>query len=142
MLVAVTDETVPWRPDDRLLDGRYRIGPRLGGGAVAEVYRALDERLQRQVAVKLFRGDAAEELQRHEAEMRTLARLDHPSLGARVTRVQDFDGDVLLREHVAGAINRREPARAQLREELVSIDHARQSLGHATMIPQIIQSTA
>jgi serine/threonine protein kinase len=82
MLVAVTDETVPWRPDERLLDGRYRVGQRLGGGAVAEVYRALDERLQRQVAVKLFRGDAAEELQRHEAEMRTLARLDHPSLVA------------------------------------------------------------
>ena len=78
----MTDETVPWRPEDRLLDARYRIGQRLGGGAVAEVYRALDERLQRQVAVKLFRGDAAEELQRHEAEMRTLARLDHPSLVA------------------------------------------------------------
>ena len=82
MLVAVTDETMPWRPDERLLDGRYRLGQPLGGGAVAEVFRALDERLQRQVAVKLFRGDAAEELQRHEAEMRTLARLDHPSLVA------------------------------------------------------------
>lgn len=82
MLVAVTDETMPWRPDDRLLDGRYRLGRRLGGGAVAEVFQALDERLHRQVAVKLFRGDAADELQRHEAEMRTLARLDHPSLVA------------------------------------------------------------
>src|SRR3954466_12968877 len=63
-----------------MLDGRYRLGPRLGGGAAAEVFRALDERLQRPVAVKLFRGDAAEQLHRHEAEMRTLAALDHPSL--------------------------------------------------------------
>ncbi len=63
-----------------LLDGRYRLGARLGGGAVAEVFRAVDERLERQVAVKVFRGDAAEQLQRHESEMRTLARLDHPSL--------------------------------------------------------------
>jgi serine/threonine protein kinase len=69
-------------PDDggRLLDGRYRLGDRLGGGAVAEVFKGLDERLQRPVAVKLFRGDAAEQLQRHDAEMLTLAALDHPSL--------------------------------------------------------------
>ena len=82
MLVPVTDHTVPWTPgdDERLLDARYRLGDRLGSGAVAEMFRALDERLARPVAIKLFRGDAAEELQRHEAEMRTLARLDHPNL--------------------------------------------------------------
>jgi eukaryotic-like serine/threonine-protein kinase len=74
----VTEPTQPW--STRVLDGRYRLGQRLGGGAAAEVFRALDERLQRPVAVKLFRGDAAAQLQRHEAEMRTLASLDHPSL--------------------------------------------------------------
>src|SRR4051812_41148031 len=72
--------TSPAEGGDRLLDGRYRLGDRLGGGAVADVYKAVDERLQRQVAVKVFRGDAAQQLQRHDAEMRTLAALDHPSL--------------------------------------------------------------
>jgi serine/threonine protein kinase len=70
----------PTESDEPLLDGRYRLGNRLGGGAVADVFRALDDRLHRPVAIKVFRGDAAEQLQRHEAEMRTLAALDHPSL--------------------------------------------------------------
>ncbi|MDQ1747881.1 MAG: eukaryotic-like serine/threonine-protein kinase [Frankiaceae bacterium] len=85
MLEGVDDQpTVAWRPgdepDERVLDGRYVLGARLGGGAVAEVFRAEDERLARPVAVKIFRGDAADELQRHEAEMRTLASLEHPNL--------------------------------------------------------------
>lgn len=66
--------------DGRLLDDRYRLGHQLGIGGVAEVYRALDERLHRDVAIKLFRGDVADQLQRHEEEMRTLARLDHAGL--------------------------------------------------------------
>ena len=95
--MTVTDGTVPWTPEDdaRLLDGRYRLEERLGGGAVADVFRAVDERLHRPVAVKLFRGDAASELQRHEAEMRTLARLDHPSL-VTVYDAGDDDGQPYL----------------------------------------------
>ncbi|HVS69235.1 MAG TPA: serine/threonine-protein kinase [Mycobacteriales bacterium] len=72
--------TTPPPPDGGLLDGRYRLGVLLGSGGVAEVYRAFDERLHRDVAIKLFRGDVADQLHRHEDEMRTLARLDHPSL--------------------------------------------------------------
>jgi eukaryotic-like serine/threonine-protein kinase len=78
MLEAVTSD--PSGTEGRLLDGRYRLGGLLGVGGVAEVYRAQDERLERGVAVKLFRGDVANQLHRHEDEMRTLARLNHPSL--------------------------------------------------------------
>jgi serine/threonine protein kinase len=78
MLVPMTSG--PPANDGRLLDGRYRLGALLGVGGVAEVYRAQDERLERGVAVKLFRGDVANQLHRHEDEMRTLARLNHPSL--------------------------------------------------------------
>jgi serine/threonine protein kinase len=78
MLVDVT-ESSPAQPG-RLLDGRYRLGEVLGSGGAAEVIRAVDERLDRAVAVKLFRGDVADQLQRHEDEMRTLARLAHAGL--------------------------------------------------------------
>jgi serine/threonine protein kinase len=78
MLVPMTSG--PGANEGRLLDGRYRLGVLLGVGGVAEVYRAVDERLDRGVAVKLFRGDVADQLHRHEDEMRTLARLNHPSL--------------------------------------------------------------
>ena len=116
MLDGVDDRTVPWTRDDdaRILDGRYRLEDRLGGGAVADVFRAVDERLHRPVAVKLFRGDAAEELQRHEAEMRTLARLDHPSLvtvydagdddGQPYLVMQLVEGDTLAQELARGPL--------------------------------------
>src|SRR3569623_77562 len=74
----MSSTTPPFEGD--LLDGRYRLGANLGAGGVAEVYRAFDERLHRDVAIKLFRSDVADQLHRHEDEMRTLARLDHPSL--------------------------------------------------------------
>jgi len=100
----VTDPTAPWSPADDapLLDGRYRLGERLGGGAAAEVFRGLDERLQRPVAVKLFRGDAAEQLQRHEAEMRTLASLEHPSLVSVYDAGEDHGRPYLVMQLVEG----------------------------------------
>jgi serine/threonine protein kinase len=78
VLVDVTQSSAA--PPGRLLDGRYRLGGVLGSGGAAEVIRAVDERLDRAVAVKLFRGDVADQLQRHEDEMRTLARLAHAGL--------------------------------------------------------------
>jgi serine/threonine protein kinase len=104
MLGPVTDPTVPWSQaeDAPLLDGRYRLGERLGGGAVAEVFRGFDERLQRPVAVKLFRGDAAEQLQRHEAEMRTLASLEHHSLVSVYDAGEDHSRPYLVMQLVEG----------------------------------------
>src|SRR5947209_17589368 len=114
---------MPWPPvhGDRVLDGRYRLGDRIGGGAVADVVRAVDERLSRPVAVKLFRGDAAEQLQRHEAEMRTLASLDHPSLvavydagesdGQPYLVMQLIEGDTLADELRRGPLDEQRAAR-------------------------------
>ncbi|MET0590923.1 MAG: serine/threonine-protein kinase [Naasia sp.] len=75
-----------------LLGGRYRLGQLIGRGGMAEVYRATDQRLGREVAVKLFRPGVAavEDLRRVRSEIRTLAALAHRGL---VTLHDAADGD-------------------------------------------------
>ena len=82
------DPTVPissGRPPDsgdRLLAGRYLLRGLLGRGGMAEVYRAYDNRLGRDVAVKLFGADSGVPQQdaREQGEIRLLAALNHPGL--------------------------------------------------------------
>ncbi|KAA5831887.1 serine/threonine-protein kinase [Saccharopolyspora hirsuta] len=70
-----------------LLGGRYRLGARIGSGGMADVYRAMDTRLQRVVAAKVFRSGAdAAGRERFAEEARTLAGLSHPGL----VTVHDF----------------------------------------------------
>jgi len=70
--------------DGWILSGRYRIGNRLGSGGTAEVYRAHDELLHRDVAVKVFRDQPADDelasSARRETELQSLAQLNHPNL--------------------------------------------------------------
>jgi serine/threonine protein kinase len=65
-----------------VLAGRYRLEEMLGSGGAAEVFRATDELLQRQVAVKVFRVDNSplDDGRRQQSEMRVLASLNHPAL--------------------------------------------------------------
>ena len=66
---------------DGLLGGRYRLGEVLGGGGMAEVRRATDVRLEREVAVKLFRaGSDPTARRRFDDEALLLAGLSHPGL--------------------------------------------------------------
>src|SRR4051812_839301 len=60
--------------------GRYRPVSVIGRGGMATVYRALDESLGREVAIKMFRTGAAADLTRHEEETRVLAGLSHHGL--------------------------------------------------------------
>ncbi|SER89677.1 Serine/threonine protein kinase [Lentzea xinjiangensis] len=69
------------RVNGSVLAGRYRLLDTIGIGGMAEVYRAEDTVLDREVAVKVFRpgwDDTAK--RRFEAEVRTLAGLSHPGL--------------------------------------------------------------
>ena len=67
----------------RLLDRRYRIGPRIARGGMASVYEATDLRLDRTVAVKVMHpglGDDDEFAARFVREARAAARLSHPNV--------------------------------------------------------------
>ena len=61
-----------------LLDGRYQLEEKLGGGAMAEVWRALDTELERPVALKIL-GPSAD-AERFAREARAVAALSHPNI--------------------------------------------------------------
>jgi serine/threonine protein kinase len=63
------------------LSGRYRLEARIGAGGMSTVYRALDETLQRRVAIKLMNREIAtdsDQLERFRREARAVAQLSHP----------------------------------------------------------------
>ncbi|MCG3163843.1 MAG: Serine/threonine-protein kinase PknD [Acidobacteria bacterium] len=63
--------------------GRYHIISSLGAGGMGEVYRALDTRLEREVAVKILPAhlaDNPEALLRFEREAKAVAALSHPNI--------------------------------------------------------------
>jgi serine/threonine protein kinase len=72
-------------PPAWVLADRYRVLDRLGTGGMADVFRAHDELLDRDVAVKVFRTPVDEPgnataVERREIELRALAQLSHPNL--------------------------------------------------------------
>jgi len=63
--------------------GHYRIVEKIGEGGMGEVYRAHDERLDRDVAIKVLHQDVAQDadrLARFEREAKAVAKLDHPNI--------------------------------------------------------------
>jgi len=62
--------------------GKYRILDRLGSGGMGTVYKAFDESLERDVAIKVLNRGVTEPeiLKRFRAEAATLAKLNHPAI--------------------------------------------------------------
>jgi serine/threonine-protein kinase len=69
----------------KLLGDRYLLGQMIGTGGMADVYTAQDQRLSREVAVKILRSDLAQDpsfVARFRKEARAAAGLNHPGIVA------------------------------------------------------------
>lgn len=85
--------------------GQYRIVEKLGAGGMGVVYRARDERLERDVAVKVLPAGALgddEMRKRFRREALALSKLNHPNIAI----IHDFnterDVDFLVMEYISG----------------------------------------
>lgn len=70
---------------NKLLGGRYQLGAMIGTGGMADVYIAQDQRLSREVAVKILRSDLAKDptfVSRFRKEAKAAAGLNHPGVVA------------------------------------------------------------
>ena len=103
--------------------GHYRITAKIGEGGMGEVYRAHDERLDRDVAVKVLPESVAQDadrIGRFEREARAVAKLDHPNIlaihdfaseeGVTYSVTELLEGETLRERLEAGALGWRKAA--------------------------------
>jgi len=102
--------------------GRYRVEEKLGAGGMGVVYRARDERLDRDVALKVLPpGTLADEAarKRFRKEALALSQLNHPNIAT----VYDFDTDqgvdLLVMEYIPGVTLDEKVAAGPLTEQEV-----------------------
>ncbi|HSC27111.1 MAG TPA: protein kinase [Vicinamibacterales bacterium] len=84
--------------------GKYRVVDRLGRGGMGTVYKAVDETLDREVAIKVLNPDLndSEVLKRFRAEAVTLARLNHPGIATLYELHRHEDDLLMVMEFVRG----------------------------------------
>jgi serine/threonine protein kinase len=77
--------------------GKYRVEERIGRGGMGTVYRAVDETLRREVAIKVLNSDLndPEVAKRFRAEAITVARLNHTGI-ATVYELFEHEGQWLM----------------------------------------------
>jgi len=100
-VVGGRDGTVAGGSSALVLD-RYRLHERLGSGAFGVVWRARDERLERDVAVKAISGEQVAS-GRATREARAAARLAHPAIVTLYEAGAEDDTTYLVSELVRGA---------------------------------------
>ena len=93
--------TAEERAEPALVMDRYRLNKRLGSGAFGTVWSARDERLDRDVAVKVLPRERVIHA-RFEREARAAARLQHPAIVTLYEAAVDDEGAYLVSELVRG----------------------------------------
>ena len=88
-----------------LLDDRYQMMEVIGRGGMAVIYKALDTRLNRYVAIKVLREDIAtdpELLADFTSEAQAIAKLTHPNIVAVYDVVSSPAADYIVMELIEG----------------------------------------
>lgn len=118
--------------ETRLLSNRYEIIEQIGKGGMAVVYRARDQMLERQVAIKVLREDYSSDAsfqERFRQEAKAAANLTHPN----IVTVHDFGMDngqlFIVMENVPGT-------------DLKTLLRKRGRFGPGEALPLIIQACA
>jgi eukaryotic-like serine/threonine-protein kinase len=100
--------------------GHYRIVEKIGAGGMGEVFRAHDEQLDRDVALKFLPAGALIDesaRKRFRNEALTLAKLNHPNVATIHEFVTQNGLDFLVMEYVAGNPLARELSREAMPEK-------------------------
>ncbi|MGW3116384.1 Stk1 family PASTA domain-containing Ser/Thr kinase [Streptomyces sp. NPDC001107] len=121
----------------QVLDGRYRVDARIAVGGMATVYRALDTRLDRVLALKVMHPTLAADgtfVDRFIREAKSVARLAHPNVVQVFDQGTDGSYVYLAMEYVAGCTLRdvlRERGALQPRAALDILEPVLAALGAA-----------
>ncbi|WTO37770.1 Stk1 family PASTA domain-containing Ser/Thr kinase [Streptomyces achromogenes] len=121
----------------QVLDGRYRVDARIAAGGMATVYRALDTRLDRVLALKVMHPALAADgsfVERFIREAKSVARLDHPNVVQVFDQGTDGSYVYLAMEYIAGCTLRdvlRERGAVQPRAALDILEPVLAALGAA-----------
>ncbi len=89
----------------RVLGGRYQLLELVGQGGMATIYRARDDQLGREVAVKVLRAEYGSDtafVLRFRREAQAAAQLSHPNVVGGVRHGQDEVGPYIVMELVTG----------------------------------------
>ncbi len=84
--------------------GKYRVTEQIGRGGMGTVYRAVDETLHREVAIKVLNAELSDPTvaRRFRAEAVTVARLNHPGIATIYELVQHDGQWLMVMEFVRG----------------------------------------
>ena len=148
--LILADDTIRQDPtDDAVVPkklGRFLLKDQLGAGAFGTVWRAFDEKLQRDVAIKILRNQLAldgtqqnELIQRFTREALSAAQLNHPNIVAIHEVGVEGDSHFIVSELVEGMsldqwLLKRRPAINRIEEWLSDICHALHHALHSGIV--------